>query len=128
MLLVVYTSEQGIMVRKSKIFQLYPWLHLYDAQTFRTVKIVEYYHSSLFHALLTRARQSTKMYKKMVLQFTAKSFQKIANKICDVTIYKAGLDQNVHIVPARLCTIRYLNSAKYIPGDYTLEIERLETI
>lgn len=65
------------------------------------------------------------MYREYVMHVTAKSFQKLTSVLPEKVVDKEAIGLKVWIVPASCCSMPYINDARYLLGDSTLETERL---
>lgn len=86
--------------------------------------VAGYYRSSLLDANLTK-EQHRKKYLNGMTMVNAETYRKCASKLPKKVIDKDGMDYMLRIAPAMFRAVQYINDASYLPGDTTLETERL---
>lgn len=56
---------------------------------------------------------------------TADTFRKLENDLSEKFMDKERIGHKLWKVPARFCALQYVNDARYLPRDTTLEIVKL---
>lgn len=112
------SSVQGLTKEKSKIPHLDAAIALFASRKIGKCEMDGYYYCSLVYTDLTNERHNTKTYGK-AMKVTAKTFWKWENELLQKIMDKDGVEQKVWMT--KFSGNRYINDARYLPGDITLQ-------
>lgn len=112
-------------MEKSEISHSAAKLGLFAFRTIGKAKLVGYYYASLVYAYLTMESEKTKTCAEGVMHVVAEKFQKWAIELPEKEMGEDGVEHNLCIAPAPVFSMQYINSARYLLGDNSLEAERL---
>lgn len=74
---------------------------------------------------LTTERCKRNIYEEGVMKVTTETFRKLRKELPVSVVSKDEIEYSVWTVPAPLCAVRYINDARYLPEEITLEADRL---
>jgi len=116
----------GLTVKDSRIAHPDAGKGLFAMRNFGRGEVIGHYYGSLVYSDLTRQPRSMKTYGEGYMAVTMEVFSSWAMQIKDDVKDKDGHVHQVWVVPAPFCTMRYINDARYLPGDRASDEEKSE--
>ena len=131
----IEATRLGLILKPSDIKNRFAGTGVFAARQIQKGEVVGYYYGSVVYHNLWRRKQTTKTYGEGILGVTSVEFRKYALlatvESCNFPEVKDQTEDrrlSVNIVPARFCTMRYINSPKYLENDEEYEDFKKEKI
>ena len=124
----IEATRLGLILKPSGIKNRFAGTGVFAARQIQKGEVVGYYYPNVVYHILWRRKQTTKTYGEGILGVTSVKFRKYALlatvESCNFPEVKDQTEDrrlSVNIVTARFCTMRYINSPKYLENDEEYE-------